>query len=79
LLRATSSYDFYIAKSTPLFRSSFILNIKNVTGKGREYMVEATLVEFLVWLRSFAQAEMRALLGCRRGFVNPLTTNFIVA
>jgi len=36
-------------------------------------MVEATFVEFLVWLRNFAQAEMRALLGCRRGFVNPLT------
>jgi hypothetical protein len=79
LLRATSFYDFFILKSPPpLFRSKFILKIKNVTGKGREYVVVATLVEFLVWLRNFAQVEMKALLGCRRGFVNPLTTNFLV-
>ena len=26
-----------------------------------------------------SQDEVNALLGCRRGFVNPLTTNFLVA
>jgi hypothetical protein len=34
-------------------------------------MVMAALVEFLVWLRNFAQAEKSAALGCRRGFVKP--------
>ena len=41
-------------------------------------MVVATLVEFLIWLRNFAQGKTKALLGCRRGFVNLLTTNFLV-
>jgi len=74
LLRATWFYDFHIVKSPPFFRSSFILEIKNIAGKGRENIVMAALVEFLVWLRNVAEAEKRAPLGCRRGFVNPLTT-----
>ena len=42
-------------------------------------MVMAALVAFLAWIRNVAQAEKRALLGCRRGFVNPLTINFLIA
>ena len=39
----------------------------------------AALVEFLVWPRNAAYSEKRVLLGCRRGFVNPLTTSFLDA
>lgn len=42
--------------------------------QGRENMEVPALVEFPIWLRTVAQAEMIALMGCRNGSANTLTT-----
>ena len=35
-------------------------------------------MRFRVWLRNVAQAETSVLVHCSAGFVNPLTTTFLV-
>jgi hypothetical protein len=47
--------------------------------KVRENMEVAAHVGFRVWPRNVAQVEKSALVRCRGGFANPLTTTFLVA
>jgi hypothetical protein len=47
--------------------------------QGRENVEVAARLGFRVWLRNVAQFEPSALVRCRGGFANPMTTTFLVA
>lgn len=47
--------------------------------QGRKNIEVAALVEFCVWQRNVAHAEMSALVLCRGEFANPVMTTLLVA